>query len=393
MRSAHLGRPTSCVWSSAPVPAAAGEVLIEVAAAGVNRPDVLQRRGGYPPPPGASDLPGLEVAGRVAALGPPADGVPVRWREGDAVCALVAGGGYAEYCAAPAVQCLPVPAGCSMVEAAAHSRDVLHGLDQRVRARPAAGGRVAAGPRRLERHRHDGDPAGAGVRRPRVRHRRIGGQSARPACGSAPSSRSTTASRTGARCCGDATGGRGVDVILDMVGGDYVARNLALLAVDGRLVQIAFLSVVEGRARSDAGDAPPADAHRLDPAAADRRPRRAPSPRALEAQVWPLLAAGTVRPVIHATFPLARAADAHRMMEASEHIGKIVLEVRSSEGPVRPDQLGLDVRAGHRLLAGRRPGRLGLRVGHHRLRLHGDDHRRGRRGAGRAVPEEHRGRR
>ena len=154
------GEPDVLVPVERPTPVpGAGEVLIRVAAAGVNRPDVFQRRGRYAPPPGASDIPGLEVSGIDRALGP---GV-TDWRVGDAVCALVTGGGYAEYCVAPAPQCLPVPRGIDLVDRRGDSRNLLHRLDERVRARPAAAGRVAAGPRRLQRHRHDGDSAGAGA--------------------------------------------------------------------------------------------------------------------------------------------------------------------------------------------------------------------------------------
>ncbi len=174
-----------------PVPAA-GEVLIKVAAAGVNRPDVFQRLGRYPPPPGASDIPGLEVAGTIEQLGPGVSAL----RVGDAVCALVAGGGYAEYCVAPAPQCLPVPRGMDLVVAAAHSGNLLHRLDQRLRARTPAGRRVAARARRLERHRHDRDPARARARRRASSRPRDRRRSARPANGSAPSAPSTTARPT-----------------------------------------------------------------------------------------------------------------------------------------------------------------------------------------------------
>jgi NADPH:quinone reductase len=306
---------------------AAGEVLIEVAAAGVNRPDVLQRRGGYPPPPGASDLPGLEVAGRVTALGPPVDGVPVRWREGDAVCALVAGGGYAEYCAVPAVQCLPVPAGCSMVEAAAIPETFFT-----VWTNVFERGRLQAGESVLI---HGGS---SGIGTTAIQLAQAFGARVFVTAGSAAKCEACV--RLGAELAVNyreqdwsavlrqATAGRGVDVILDMVGGDYVVRNLSLLAVEGRLVQIAFLksSVTEL-------DLMQVMRRRLTLTGSTLRPR-SPAEKgaiaaALEARVWPLVATGTVRPVIHATFPLARAADAHRMMEASEHIGKIVLEVSS----------------------------------------------------------------
>jgi NADPH2:quinone reductase len=307
-----------------PVPAG-GEVLIEVAAAGVNRPDVLQRRGGYPPPPGASDLPGLEVAGRVAAIGPSADGVPVRWREGDAVCALAAGGGYAEYCAVPAVQCLPVPPGLTMVEAAALPETFFT-----VWTNVFERGRLQAGESILV---HGGS---SGIGTTAIQLARAFGARVFATAGSAAKCEACV--RLGAELAvnyreqdwgavlREATGGQGVQLILDMVGGDYVARNLALLAVDGRLVQIAFLASSKVEV-----DLMQVMRRRLTLTGSTLRPRtpaeKGAIAAALEAQVWPLLVAGTVRPVIHTTFPLARAADAHRMMEASEHIGKIVLEV------------------------------------------------------------------
>lgn len=307
-----------------PLPGA-GEVLVQVAAAGVNRPDVLQRRGAYPPPPGASDLPGLEIAGRVVALGPSLDEMPMRWREGDVVCALAAGGGYAEYCAVPAVQCLPVPAGCSLVEAAALPETFFT-----VWTNVFERGRLQAGESILV---HGGT---SGIGTTAIQLARAFGARVFATAGSAE--KCAACERLGAEVAvpykehdwvavlREATAGRGVDVILDMVGGDYVARNLSLLAVDGRLVQIAFLksAVVEI-------DLMQVMRRRLTITGSTLRPRTPAEKGAiaasLEAQVWPLVAAGTVRPVVHAVFPLERAADAHRMMEESLHIGKIVLEV------------------------------------------------------------------
>jgi NADPH2:quinone reductase len=307
-----------------PLPGA-GEVLVQVAAAGVNRPDVLQRRGAYPPPPGASDLPGLEIAGRVVAVGPSLDEMPMRWREGDVVCALAAGGGYAEYCAVPAVQCLPVPAGCSLVEAAALPETFFT-----VWTNVFERGRLQAGESILV---HGGT---SGIGTTAIQLARAFGARVFATAGSAE--KCAACERLGAELAvpskdhdwvavvREATAGRGVDVILDMVGGDYVARNLALLAVEGRLVQIAFLksAVVEI-------DLMQVMRRRLTITGSTLRPRtpaeKGAIAAALEAQVWPLLAAGTVKPVVHAVFPLERAADAHRMMEESLHIGKIVLEV------------------------------------------------------------------
>jgi NADPH2:quinone reductase len=307
-----------------PLPGA-GEVLVQVAAAGVNRPDVLQRRGAYPPPPGASDLPGLEIAGRVVALGPSLDEMPMRWREGDVVCALAAGGGYAEYCAVPAVQCLPVPAGCSLIEAAALPETFFT-----VWTNVFERGRLQAGESILV---HGGS---SGIGTTAIQLARVFGARVFATAGSAE--KCAACERLGAEVAvpykehdwvallREASAGRGVDVILDMVGGDYVARNLSLLAVEGRLVQIAFLksAVVEI-------DLMQVMRRRLTITGSTLRPRtpaeKGAIAAALEAQVWPLIAAGTVKPVVHAVFPLERAADAHRMMEEGLHIGKIVLEV------------------------------------------------------------------
>jgi putative PIG3 family NAD(P)H quinone oxidoreductase len=307
-----------------PVPGA-GEVLVRVAAAGVNRPDVLQRRGGYPPPPGASDLPGLEVAGHVAAVGPSLDEMPARWREGDTVCALVAGGGYAEYCVAPAVQCLPVPGYLTLLEAAALPETFFT-----VWTNVFDRGRLQAGETLLV---HGGS---SGIGTTAIQLGAAFGARVFVTAGSA--AKCAACRELGAAVAVDyraddfvavlreATAGRGVDVILDMVGGDYVARNLALLAVEGRLVQIAFLKASVAEI-----DLMPLMRRRLTITGSTLRPRtpaeKGAIAAALEARVWPLLAAGAVRPVIHATFPLARAADAHRLMESSAHIGKIVLEM------------------------------------------------------------------
>jgi putative PIG3 family NAD(P)H quinone oxidoreductase len=308
-----------------PVPGP-GEVLVQVAAAGVNRPDVLQRKGAYPPPPGASDLPGLEIAGRVAALGPVQDGMPIRWREGDEVCALVAGGGYAEYCAVPAVQCLPVPTGCTLVEAAAMPETFFT-----VWTNVFERGRLRAGESLLV---HGGS---SGIGTTAIQLAVTFGARVFATAGSAE--KCAACERLGAEravnyraedwvaVVREATTGRGVDVVLDMVGGDYVARNLSLLAVEGRLVQIAFLksSVTEL-------DLMPVMRRRLTITGSTLRPRSAAEKgaiaAALEAHVWPLVAAGRVRPVVHAVLPLADAAAAHRIMDAGAHIGKIVLEVR-----------------------------------------------------------------
>ncbi len=307
-----------------PVPAP-GEVLIAVEAAGVNRPDVIQRLGKYAPPPGASDLPGLEVAGRVVDAAPAADGTPMRWQVGEAVCALVAGGGYAELCAAPAPQCLPVPAGYSMVEAAAIPETFFT-----VWTNVFERGRLAAGETFLV---HGGT---SGIGTTAIQLARAFGATVFATAGSSDKCAACVA--LGASMAINyreddwvaallaATGGRGVDVILDMVGGDYVARNLDLLAPEGRLVQIAFL-----KASKTEIDLMQVMRRRLTLTGSTLRPRsvaeKGAIAAALETHVWPRLAAREVAPVIHATFPLAEASAAHRLMESGAHIGKIVLTV------------------------------------------------------------------
>lgn len=304
---------------------APGEVLVRVAAAGVNRPDVLQRLGKYTPPPGATDIPGLEIAGHIVDLVPPAGPSVVRWHRGDQVCALVAGGGYADYCVVPAPQCLPVPDGLSLIEAAALPETYFT-----VWTNVFERGRLQAG----ETFLVHGGSSGIGTTAIQLAH--AFGAIVYATAGSTEKCRA---------CCelgalmavnyreGDwvealkgATSGRGVNLILDMVGGDYVARNLELLADDGRLVQIAFLK--SSRVELDLMQVM---RRRLTITGSTLRPQSVAAKgaiaRALETQVWPLLAAGTVRPVIHAVLPIERAAEAHRMMEAGEHIGKIVLDL------------------------------------------------------------------
>ncbi len=302
-----------------------GEVLIAVEAAGVNRPDVLQRLGKYAPPPGASDLPGLEVAGRVVELGPAPDSVAGHWQIGDGVCALVAGGGYAELCVAPAEQCLPVPAGYSMVEAAAIPETFFT-----VWTNVFERGRLSPGETLLV---HGGT---SGIGTTAIQLGRAFGATVFATAGSAEKCAACVA--LGAALAVNyqehdwvaafkaATGGRGVDVVLDMVGGDYVAKNLELLAIEGRLVQIAFL-----KASKTEIDLMQVMRRRLTITGSTLRPRsvaeKGAIARALEAQVWPKLASREVAPVVHATFPLAEAAAAHVLMESSRHIGKIVLVV------------------------------------------------------------------
>ena len=296
-----------------------GEVLVRVAAAGVNRPDVLQRKGGYPPPPGAPDIPGLEIAGTVAALGA---GVS-EWKEGDALCALVAGGGYAEYCTAPAAQCLPVPAGFDMVKAAALPETfftVWTNVFQRARL---AGG---------ERFLVHGGSSGIGTTAIQIAVAR--GSRVFATAGSAE--KCAACERLGAErainyrdedfvaVIKELTQGEGVDVILDMVGGDYIARDIAALRPEGRLVLIAFL----GGSKAEL-DFLPLMLKRITVTGSTLRPRSIEEKGAiaaeLRAEVWPLLDAGTIAPVIDSTYPLADAAEAHRRMDSGAHIGKIVL--------------------------------------------------------------------
>ena len=306
-----------------PVPRpAAGEVLIEVAAAGVNRPDVLQRRGLYPPPPGAPSIPGLEVAGTVVAVG---QGVE-ELQAGQAVCALVAGGGYAQYAVAPAGQCLPVPETLSMVEAAAMPETlftVWTNLFERAFARDGEWVLVHGGT--------------SGIGTMAIALGSLFGLRTIVTCGSDAKCRRAEA--LGAERAINyneadfveeakrATGGRGVDVVLDMVGGDYLPRNLECLAEEGRHVSIAVqrgataeldIAKLMMRRLTLTGSTLRARSVEFKSLVADEIART----------VWPHAADGRLRPVIDSTFPLARAAEAHRRMESGEHVGKIVLEVR-----------------------------------------------------------------
>lgn len=304
-----------------PVPKA-DEVLIRVEAAGVNRPDLLQREGRYPPPPGASPLLGLEVAGIVVARGAEVS----RWLTGDRVVALANGGGYAEFCAVPAGQCLPWPSGCDAVTAAALPETyftVWANLFQR--------GRLGAGETVLIH----GGTSGIGVTAIQLAvafgataYATAGSDDKCAACvafGAAAAINYRTADF--AARIDDLTAGRGVDVVLDMVGAPYFGRNVRCLTRDGRLVLIAFL---EG-ATVEQFDLTPIMTKRLVVTGSTMRPRtsaeKAEIARELESTVWPLLGQGRCRPPIYATFPLAQAAEAHTLMESSRHVGKIVLSV------------------------------------------------------------------
>jgi putative PIG3 family NAD(P)H quinone oxidoreductase len=294
-------------------------VLIHVVSAGVNRPDVAQRQGKYPPPPGASDIPGLEVAGTVERVG----GAVQDWRVGDQVCALVAGGGYAEHCVAPAAQCLPIPRGMSAVDAAAIPETFFT-----VWTNVFDRGRLTAGESLLVH----GGSSGIGTTAIQLAH--AFGASVFATAGSAE--KCAACERLGATrainyrdedfvaVTREATASRGIDVILDMVGGDYFPRNMEALAIGGRLVQIATLGGPKSQIFL-----PAVMQRRLTITGSTLRPRsiaeKGAIAKALRQQVWPLLDDGRVRPVVYKTFPIRAAADAHRLMESGAHIGKIVL--------------------------------------------------------------------
>ncbi len=298
-----------------------GEVLVKVAAAGVNRPDVLQRLGSYPPPPGASDIPGLEIAGTVVALGEGVSG----WTPGDQVTALVTGGGYAEYCPAPAAQCLPLPAGLTLAEAAAIPETYFT-----VWSNVFDRGGLTSGEGFLV---HGGS---SGIGTTAIQLARAFGARVFATAGSAQ--KCAACEKLGAErainyreedfaaVVKESTGGIGLDLILDMVGGDYVQRNIEALAPDGRLVYIAFLggSKVEVNLL-------PMMLKRLTITGSTLRARpvefKAAIAGNLKEKVWPLIERGEIKPVIAETFPLAEAAAAHGLMESSVHIGKIVLTI------------------------------------------------------------------
>ena len=314
------GGPEVLTLATGPVPRpAGGEVLIRVAAAGINRPDILQRTGNYPPPPGASPILGLEVSGAVAALGPEVTGL----NEGDEVCALVAGGGYAEYCVAPAAQCLPVPKGVSLVDAA--------GLPETfftVWSNVFDRGRLGRG----ESFLVHGGSSGIGTTAIQLAHAfgaRVFATAGSPekcaVCRDLGAERAIDYRQEDfVAVLKEATQGRGVDVILDMVGGPYVEKNLRSLAPEGRLVEIAFL-----QGSKVTLDLAHMMVRRQTLTGSTLRPRpvadKAAIAHNLRDKVWPLIEAGKVRPVIDRTFPLAEAAAAHRLMESSTHIGKILL--------------------------------------------------------------------
>jgi NADPH2:quinone reductase len=316
---ARPGGPEVLTPATRPVPRPGhGQILIAVAAAGVNRPDVLQRAGRYAPPPGASDLPGLEAAGHVAAVGP---GVS-EWREGDAVCALLPGGGYAEYALTQAGHALPVPSGLDLAQAACLPETtftVWSNVFQRAR--------LAAG----ERFLVHGGSSGIGTTAIQLAHAR----GARVFATAGSAAKCAACVKLGAERAIDYTAGDfvevlrgegGADVILDMVGGDYLPRNIRALADDGRLQQIAFLQAPQVTLNFAE-----VMVRRLTISGSTLRPQsdlaKARIAAALRAEVWPLVEAGRFAPVMDQAFPLDRAAEAHARMESSAHIGKIVLMV------------------------------------------------------------------
>ena len=319
---AEPGGPEQLRTTTRPVPAPAkGEVLIKVAAAGVNRPDIVQRLGHYAPPEGVTDIPGLEVSGTVAALG---DGV-TDWAVGDALCALVAGGGYGEYVTAPVEQCLPVPKGLSMIEAAALPETfftVWTNVFDRGRLQPG------------ETFMVHGGTSGIGTTAIQLAH-----QMGAKVIATAGSEEKCQACRDlGAdlainyreqdfvEAAKEFTGGKGADVILDMVGGDYLPRNLKALNRDGRLVNIAFMQ----GAKIEVNFMPlmlkrqtiTGSTLRAQSVAA-----KAAIANSVKTTVWPLIEAGKVKPVIYKSFSLDQAKEAHELMESNKHIGKIVFQV------------------------------------------------------------------
>lgn len=316
------GGPEVLAPVTRPVPAAGhGQILIRIAWAGVNRPDALQRAGSYAPPPGASDLPGLECAGTVAAVG---RGV-TRWKPGDRVCALLPGGGYAEYATCPAEHALPVPAGLTLRDAAA-----LPETAYTVWSNVVMRGGLQAG----ERFLVHGGSSGIGTMAIQVA-KALGARvwataGSEEKCAACAGLGATAVNYREEDFVGLLRKAGGANLILDMVGGDYIARNIKCLAEEGRLVMIAFLA------------GPKAEINfaqimtrRLTVTGSTLRPQsdraKAGIARQLCDTLWPLVEAGAVRPVIDSSFPLRQAADAHRRMEAGAHIGKILLQVAAED--------------------------------------------------------------
>jgi putative PIG3 family NAD(P)H quinone oxidoreductase len=318
-----FGPPEAMVLADGPMPVAGDQdVLIEVAYAGVNRPDVAQRAGRYNPPPGASPVLGLEVSGKIAAIGKEV----TQWKVGDAVCALTPGGGYAEFAVAPAAHCLPVPAGLSLLEAASLPENFFT-----VWVNVFDTCRLKAGERFLV---HGGS---SGIGLTAIQLAKAFGATALTTAGS--DEKTAFCRRMGADLAINyrtqdfvaevqaATGKLGVDVILDMVGGSYIEKNLKLLATEGRLAFIAFL---EGSKAEVDFMRVMMKRQTLTGSTLRARPdaQKAAIAASLREKVWPLIEKGIVKPVVHQVFALASAAEAHRLMESSRHIGKIMLEVK-----------------------------------------------------------------
>jgi NADPH2:quinone reductase len=314
------GGPEMLVQEERPIPVPGpGEILVRVDAAGVNRPDVRQRQGNYPPPKGATDIPGLEIAGEVAALGPDV----TRWKSGDKVCALVVGGGYAQFCVAHESHALPVPATISMIEAAAIPETfftVWHNMFERAALNSGDWALVHGGT--------------SGIGTTAIMLAKAFGAHVITTAGS--EEKCEAARKLGADVAVNyntedfveatkrATGGVGANVIIDIVGGDYINRNYDAAAVEGRIAQVSFL----GSSKAEV-DFRRLMFKRLTHTGSTLRPRSVPEmaaiARAIEAKVWPLVAAGKIRPLIDSTFAFEQASAAHARMETSQHIGKIVL--------------------------------------------------------------------
>jgi putative PIG3 family NAD(P)H quinone oxidoreductase len=316
------GGPDVLVAGERPRPEpGAGEVLIKVAAAGVNRPDVMQRQGRYPPPPGASDIPGLEIAGVVEQIGSGVEALAA----GDTVCALISGGGYAEFCVAPVEQCLPVPRGLSLTEAAAIPETaftVWTNVFERGRLRP---GEI------LLVHGGSSGIGTTAIQLARALDARVfataGTAEKCAACETLGAERAFNYREVDfVAALKEATSGHGADVILDIVGGDYFQRNLDAAAMEGRIVLVGQLGGTKAQITTT-----PIFLKRLTITGSTLRARtvaqKGELARAVHRHVWPLLESGAVRVPVHATFPLHAAADAHRMMESNAHIGKLVLEI------------------------------------------------------------------
>jgi len=318
----HTGGPEVLTPTSRPVPEPGpGEILVKVEAAGINRPDIGQRKGVYPAPPGVTDIPGLEVGGEVVKIGEAVTG----WKTGDRLCALVAGGGYAEYCLAPEPQCLPVPKGLNIIEAAAIPETYFtvwdnvftRGRLQQGEGFLVHGGSSGIGTTAIQLASATGARVFTTARTPEKIE----------ACRKLGAERGINYQEEDfVEVVKELTGGKGVDLILDMIGGDYVARNLDALGRDGRLVLIAVQ-------RGPIAKVPllPLIMKRLSVTGSALRGRsvreKGMIAETLKENVWPLLERGRVKPVIHATFPLEEASAAHALMESSTHIGKIVLTI------------------------------------------------------------------